>query len=56
VFVVQWGFGLVIDGFAAWGWGEAARFQGAVAVFAAVCLAAYAVFWKRARQAGAQGR
>jgi len=56
VFVAQWGFGLVVDGFAAWGWAGAAKFQGAVAVFAAVCLAAYAVFWRRARQAGAQGR
>ena len=56
VFVVQWGFGVLVDGFAAWGWDGAARFQGAVAVFTTVCLAAYAVFWKRARQAGAQGR
>ena len=56
VFVVQWGFGLVVDGFAAWGWDVAARFQGAVAVFATACLAAYAVFWRRARQARAQGR
>lgn len=56
VFVVQWGFGLVVDGFAAWGWEGAARFQGAVAVFATVCLAAYALFWGRARQAGVQGR
>jgi predicted MFS family arabinose efflux permease len=56
VFVVQWGFGLVVDGFAAWGWEGGARFQGAVAVFAAVCLAAYALFWRRARQAVARGR
>ena len=56
VFVVQWGFGLVVDGFASWGWDGAARFQGAVAVFAAVCLAAYTLFWRRARQACAQGR
>jgi predicted MFS family arabinose efflux permease len=56
VFVVQWGFGLVVDGFAAWGWEGAARFQGAVAVFAVVCLVAYALFWRRARQAVAQGR
>jgi predicted MFS family arabinose efflux permease len=56
VFVVQWGFGLVVDGFASWGWDGAARFQGAVAVFAAVCLVAYTLFWRRARQACAQGR
>lgn len=56
VFVVQWGFGLVVDGFAAWGLDGTASFQGAVAVFATVCLAAYAVFWLRARQVGSQGR
>jgi hypothetical protein len=56
VFVVQWGFGLVVDGFTAWGWEGAARFQGAVAVFAVVCLVAYALFWRRARQAVARGR
>lgn len=47
VFATQWGFGLVVDGFAAWGWGEMQRFQGAVAVFAAVGALAYAVFWRR---------
>jgi hypothetical protein len=56
VFVVQWGFGLVVDGFAPWGWEGAARFQGAVGVFAAACMAAYGLFWRRARQAAALGR
>jgi predicted MFS family arabinose efflux permease len=53
VFATQWGFGLVVDGFAAWGWGEAQRFQGAVAVFTAGCALAYAVFWRRGSAARA---
>lgn len=56
VFAVQWGFGLVVDGFAAWGWSGTARYQGAVAVFASCCCAAYAVFWHRTQKAAAQGR
>ena len=56
VFVVQWGFGLVVDGFAALGWDGAARFQGAVAVFATACLVAYALFWHRVQQVAARGR
>ncbi len=33
VFVVQWGIGLLIDGFGAAGLGETASFQAALAVF-----------------------
>ncbi len=47
VFATQWGFGLVVDGFVALGWGKALSFQGAVAVFAGLCAMAYAVFWRR---------
>lgn len=56
VFVVQWGFGLVVDGFAALGWGSADSFQGAVAVFALCCWAAYGVFWRRAQQGKVRDR
>jgi MFS family permease len=46
VFVVQWGMGLMIDGFKAQGWMEPAAFQGAMAVYFACCLASYGYFLK----------
>jgi predicted MFS family arabinose efflux permease len=44
VFVVQWGVGLLIDGFKFLGWTEIAAFQGALAVFLLCCVASYAYF------------
>lgn len=44
VFVVQWGIGLVIDGFKALGWTEVAAFQGAFGVFLLCNMASYAYF------------
>lgn len=46
VFVVQWGMGLLIDGFKANGIEEAQAFQCAMAVFFACCMASYAYFLK----------
>jgi predicted MFS family arabinose efflux permease len=56
VFVVQWGFGLVIEVLAGVGWGLTERFQGAVAVFGLSCWLAYGLFWRRWRSAMVQGR
>ena len=48
VFVVQWGIGLLIDGFKVLGWAEIAAFQGAFGVFLTCCVASYVYFvWKR---------
>lgn len=48
VFVVQWGIGLLIDGFKALGWAEIAAFQAAFGLFLACCMASYAYFvWAR---------
>ncbi len=44
VFVVQWGIGLLIDGFKALGWQEVAAFQGAFAAFLVCCIASYGYF------------
>jgi len=44
VFVVQWGIGLLVDGFAALGWSQVAAFRGAFAVFLACSVASYAWF------------
>ncbi len=44
VFVVQWGIGLLIDGFKALGWAEIAAFQGAFSVFLGCCIASYVYF------------
>jgi predicted MFS family arabinose efflux permease len=41
VFAVQWGVGLLIDGFRTMGWGEVAAYQGAFGVFGVCCIAAY---------------
>ena len=46
VFVVQWGMGLMIDGFKAAGWQEPQAFQWAMTVFLACCLASYGYFLK----------
>jgi len=46
VFVVQWGMGLMIDGFKAQGVIESQAFQCAMAVYFACCLASYAYFLK----------
>ena len=44
VFAVQWGIGLMIDGFKALGWAETDAFQGAFSVFFLCNVAAYAYF------------
>lgn len=46
VFVVQWGMGLMIDAFKAYGLTEPMAFQSAMAVYFVCCLAAYAYFLK----------
>ena len=47
VFVVQWGMGLMIDGFKAQGLSEPSAFQSALAVYFACCLVSYGHFLKR---------
>ena len=44
VFVVQWGIGLMIDGFKALGWAEVAAFQGAFGIFLLCNVVSYAYF------------
>jgi predicted MFS family arabinose efflux permease len=44
VFVVQWGIGLLIDGFKAQGWAEVQAFQAALGVLLACCVASYVYF------------
>jgi MFS family permease len=44
VFVVQWGIGLMIDGFKALGWLEVAAFQGAFGIFLLCNMVAYGYF------------
>ncbi len=44
VFVVQWGIGLMVDGFARLGLGTLAAFQGAFTVYGLCCVAAYLFF------------
>jgi len=44
VFVVQWGIGLLIDGFASSGLSQALSFQAAMAVYLCCCIASYAYF------------
>ena len=46
VFVVQWGIGLMIDGFKGVGLMEPQAFQAAMAVFLVTCLASYGYFLK----------
>jgi predicted MFS family arabinose efflux permease len=48
VFVVQWGIGLLVDGFRRSGWGDVAAFRGAFGVFLATSILSYAWFlWSR---------
>jgi MFS family permease len=44
VFCMQWGIGLLIDGFSAFGWPRSSAFQAAMMVFLAVGLASYVNF------------
>ena len=44
VFVVQWGIGLLIDGFASSGLSQAVSFQAAMGVYLCCCIASYASF------------
>ena len=44
VFAVQWGIGLLLDGFKAWGLAEVAAYQGAFGVYGLACLGAYVYF------------
>ena len=44
VFVVQWGIGLLIDGFASSGLSQSMSFQAAMAVYLCCCIASYAYF------------
>ncbi len=44
VFVVQWGIGLLVDGFKAAGLSEVASFQAAMGVFLCCCIASYGWF------------
>jgi hypothetical protein len=44
VFVVQWGVGLLIDGFKALGWVEVMAYQGALGVYGLCCVGAYVFF------------
>jgi predicted MFS family arabinose efflux permease len=47
IFVVQWGFGLLVDAFKGQGLDEVLAYQSALAVFALCCVAAYVRFLKR---------
>ncbi len=44
VFVVQWGIGLLMDGFASSGLSQVLSFQSAMAVYLCCCIASYAYF------------
>jgi hypothetical protein len=47
IFVVQWGFGLLVDAFKGQGLDEVAAYQSALGVFALCCVASYVRFLKR---------
>ena len=47
IFVVQWGFGLLVDAFKGQGLPEAHAYQSALSVFGVCCVAAYVRFLKR---------
>jgi predicted MFS family arabinose efflux permease len=49
VFTVQWGIGLLVDGFIAMGWDTVAAFRGAMAAFLATCVFGYGWFLRRGR-------
>lgn len=44
VFVLQWGMGLAIDLFLAWGWGVVSAYRGAFALLAGCCTLSYVWF------------
>jgi hypothetical protein len=44
VFVLQWGIGLLVDGFGALGWDTVNAFRGAMAAFLACCVFGYGWF------------
>lgn len=44
IFVVQWGIGLLVDGFEALGWSEQDAFRGSMGVFLLACVLSYATF------------
>lgn len=44
VFAVQWGVGLLIDGFQSMGWSQVAAYQGAIATYGLTCIASYGYF------------
>ena len=44
IFIVQWGIGLMIDGFKTLGWSEPDAFRAAFAVFLLCCMASYVHF------------
>ena len=44
VFAVQWGLGLLIDGFQALGWAQPEAYQGAMGVYGLCCVASYVYF------------
>ena len=44
VFTLQWGIGLLVDGFEALGWPQVAAFRGAFAVFLAFSITSYGWF------------
>ena len=50
VFCMQWGIGLLIDGFVVLGWPKSQAFQGALTVFLAIGLASYLNFVARTGQ------
>lgn len=54
VFVVQWGVGLLVDGFKALGLGEIPSFQSAMAVYLAASIASWAYFLAGQRDNGPQ--
>ena len=56
VFVMQWGIGLLVDGFAALGWSETASFRGAFTVYLAASALSYAWFLRGNRDNRTQPR
>lgn len=46
VFGVQWGIGLLIEALTVFGWSEADRYRGAMAIFGVCCVFAYLAFWR----------
>lgn len=44
VFAMQWGIGLLIDGFGSMGWPKTLAYQGAMTLFLGLCMASYVKF------------